>query len=501
MTLEHQDRSGWSLRRWPFEFGSWSVSNAYKHVSRSRLRLLIIVFLALFLVWEVLTRSLAAYFADASPETALGLRSDNPTALLNLADDKLSLDQHFTLLDPVLAPRRNSGSAGRSYAKGVETGQDLDGVDASQPLSGESQSTQAAGNDPAYAQIRSWTELALLRNPLNARAFRILGQLSDLTSDEKRTEALMQAAVRRSMHESIAVYWMMRKSYQDQDYPAALRYADILLRTRPQALPYVMPLFGKLAEIPDASNELKQLLATNPSWRPQFFGYFPASITDARTPLDILLSLKDTPVPPSAEDLRTYLNFLIQHGFYDLAFYTWLQFLPSEQLAQAGHLFNGSFETIPSGLPFDWVFIGGSGVTIQIAARPDQPADRALFLDFGPGRADYKDVTQLIMLAPGNYKFRGQYKADLVSQRGLEWRIACAGASAPIGQSVTFKGSTSAWTDFEFSFTVPNENCPAQYVRLVFDARSESERFITGSIWYDDLQITRETVVDSSSQQ
>ena len=29
-------------------------------------------------------------------------------------------------------------------------------------------------------------------------------------------------------------------------------------------------------------------------------------------------------------------------------------------------------------------------------------------------------------------------------------------------------------------------------VVLVFDARSASEQFISGSIWYDDLQIVRE---------
>jgi hypothetical protein len=338
--------------------------------------------------------------------------------------------------------------------------------------------------------------LALLQDPLNARAFRILGQLSDLASDAERTEGLMQAAVRRSLLESVAVYWLMRKGVQDQDYPAALRYADILLRTRPQVLEQVMPLLGKVAEIPDASVELKQLLATNPPWRPRFFGYLPASITDARTPLDILLSLKDTPIPPTTADLRAYISFLIQHGFYDLAYYTWLQFVPSEQLAQAGHLFNGSFEDDPSGLPFDWVLTNGAGVTIQIPARPDQPAQRALFLEFGPGRADYRDITQLILLAPGSYRFRGQYKADLSSQRGLEWRIICAGASAPIGQSPTVKGSTPAWADFEFSFTVPDANCPAQYVRLVFDARSESERFISGSIWYDELKIVREPLIE-----
>ena len=83
-----------------------------------------------------------------------------------------------------------------------------------------------------------------------------------------------------------------------------------------------------MAELPAASADLKVLLSTDLPWRPQFLSSFPNAISDARTPLDVLLSLKDTANPPTPRDLRPYLDFLIQHGFYDLAYYTWLQFLP-----------------------------------------------------------------------------------------------------------------------------------------------------------------------------
>ena len=495
MTLE-DGRSGWLERLWPAVLGAWSVPSFYAHAGRSaRVRLLILVVLALFLIWEVLTRSFAAYFADANPEEALRLRSTNSAALLNLAEDRIDADEAFKLLPPIVA----SPDISKSVTPHTDAHNDEspDGVSKTHAPSAKGTSSQFD-----ETKIRSWTELALLDDPLNARAFRILGQISGLTDEDKRTETLMQAAVRRSLHESVAVYWMIRKSYQDRDYRSALRYADTLLRTRPQALPALMPMFGKIAELPDASGDLKQLLASNPPWRPQFFGSLPASISDARTPLDILISLKDTPSPPTADDLRTYLNFLIQHGFYELAYYTWLQFLPSEELAKAGHLFNGSFDIAPSGLPFDWVFTKGSGVTIQIAAPNDQPNKHALFLEFGVGRVDYQGITQLIMLGPGSYRFKGKYKADLVSQRGLEWHVTCAGPQATaIGQSTAVRGSSSGWMDFEFSFTVPQTDCAAQSVSLVFDARSESERFISGHIWYEDLQIVRELVVNSDSNQ
>jgi hypothetical protein len=254
-----------------------------------------------------------------------------------------------------------------------------------------------------------------------------------------------------------------------------------------------MPIMGKMAELPQASADLKSLLSTDPPWRPQFLSSVSNAISDARTPLDLLLSLKDTANPPTARDLRPYLDFLIGHGFFDLAYYTWLQFLRPEQFAQAGHLYNGGFDAPPSGTPFDWVLTKGTGVTAQVAAKSDKPGERALHLQFGPGRVDYRDVFQLIMLSPGSYQFQGKYKGDLVSERGLEWRVICAAKERNIiGRGVVSRSTTAQWQDLEFSFTVPQADCPAQYVKLVFDARSASEKFISGNIWFDDFKIARE---------
>ena len=117
-------------------------------------------------------------------------------------------------------------------------------------------------------------ELALAHDPLNARAFRILGQVAEDASDEQRAEQLMQAAVLRSLRQSMAVYWLMRKSYDNQDYAAATRYADALLRTRPQVIAQVMPILSRIAEREDAKGELKKVLAGNPPWRAQFLKFF-----------------------------------------------------------------------------------------------------------------------------------------------------------------------------------------------------------------------------------
>jgi hypothetical protein len=226
--------------------------------------------------------------------------------------------------------------------------------------------------------------------------------------------------------------------------------------------------------------------------RRQFFELLPNFISDARTPLYFFLNLRDTATPPSPPELRGYLDFLIRHTLYELAYYTWLQLLPTEQLGNAGLLFNGGFELAPSGLPFDWVISAGSGVTATIATRPDRDTERALFIEFGHGRVDFQGISQIIMLAPGTYKFQGKYRGDIAGRRGLRWRITCAGTTAiPIGESPMVVGIASPWKEFEFSFSIPKAECRAQYVRLALDARSPSEQFVSGSIWYDELRIVR----------
>ena len=141
---------------------------------------------------------------------------------------------------------------------------------------------------------RTWAEWALRQDPLNARALRILAQIAEHDSDNVRTEALMRGAAQRSPQESLAIFWMMRQSYRDGDYAEAIRYADILLRTRPQLANHVFPMLGALPKYPTAKGELKSDAGERiPPWRVEFFDALPRNVTDARTPLELLLSLRD----------------------------------------------------------------------------------------------------------------------------------------------------------------------------------------------------------------
>ena len=150
-------------------------------------------------------------------------------------------------------------------------------------------------------------------------------------------------------------------------------------------------------------------------------------------------------------------------------------------------------------MPFDWIVTPGAGVSIDFAPAPGQEGGRALVISFEQGRVDFRGITQLVMLAPGKYQFLGKYTGELTGQRGLKWRVVCAdGPTEPIGESGMVAGRSPTWKTIEFAFAVPSANCAAQYLRLDLDARMSSEQFASGTLWFDELRISR--LADTASK-
>jgi hypothetical protein len=338
--------------------------------------------------------------------------------------------------------------------------------------------------------VRQWAESAIRSEPVNAPAFQILGRLAEAEGNDGASLKFMSAAERLSLHQRFATYWLLRASTHAHDYASAVRYADVLLRSEPESYHYVVPFLGEIIQNKEGAALVEKVLATDPPWRTDFISALPYDVTDARVPLNLLLALRTDPKPPEMSDIVPYLDFLVGHSFYALAYYTWLQFLPSDELHHVGYVFNGDFGESPSGAPFDWKITQGAGVTVDIVPRPDMADRRALMIDFEFGRVDYHSVSELVVLSPGTYRFNGEYQGKLNGPRGLKWRVTCAGGDAA-GESPMIAGATQGWKPVAFTFTVPAKNCAAQYVQLDLDARMASEELVSGTILFDQLQISR----------
>jgi tetratricopeptide (TPR) repeat protein len=436
------------------------------------------VALAALFLWLIFTKTFVAYLAASHPDAARTIRPGDPGLLVRLGTQAMAkrwaaLDSTSATLDPG-AQRPAAAATPDTIAPGGDA----------------PPAATAAGEAPA--QIRAWMISAIQQEPLNATAFRILGQLAaEADPNSAAADAFMKASAERSLHDAISVYWTMRRDFEAGRYREAVVNADALLRTRPQSMKAAAPILARMAEKPEASSELTKVLAANPPWRPAFFANLTNNITDARSPLNLLNALKDTPSPPKTNELKPYMKLLIDNKLFELAYYSWLQFLSDEELQEAGFVYNGAFERPPSGLPFDWTLSSSSGVTLDVRQRDELGGGSALYVEFGSGRVDFRPVSQMTLLPAGDYRFSGANKGELNGARGLKWKITCAGEKQPLGESAMFQGLQPNWSNFEFPFTVPAAACPAQLITLSLDSRSASETFVSGSVWYDNLKIVR----------
>lgn len=401
--------------------------------------------LAALLCYLVLTRTFVSYLNRVAPDMALAIRSSDVEAELKLARIRL--------------------------ASAAEHGGDV---------------------RETAEQIRQQLFRALSIEPLNAAGFELLGIVSAQANDTASATSFMEAASARSRRTPAALLWLMHQKFLEGDTEAALSYGDALLRIRPEAISGVVPAFAQIVERPSGAGHMIATLSTRPPWREKVLYALNGKTRNRETPLTLLSGLKKSAYPPTPREIGAYLRYLLDGGNYEATYYAWLQLLSSERLGSAGLLFNGNFRFPSSGLPFDWTIEGGSGAIAEIAVGQGPKEANALSLELGGGRVDFRPISQLLLLAPGRYRLVGLSKGNLKGLRGLQWQIAClAKRSETIGESEPFLAGSSGWTEFTAAFEI-RPGCKSQLLRLVLDARSASETFVSGSFAFADLRIRRD---------
>jgi hypothetical protein len=430
---------------------------------RRGVRLLIFGALGAALLWAIATHSLVAVLVRMDPHEALAISPGDTGALLALSERALERER----AQKAERARRQSGAG---------------------PAPSLDQELRAQHED----DLRRWATAVLAQEPGNARALAILGNVARRAGADDVAATLLDASARRTLHDPTILAWQIENALHEKDWPRAVRSIDAMMRYYKQSIEALSPLLTQLLENPEAAPAVVDVLAEAPSWRRDFVSQLLNATSDARVPLDLFLALKTTENPPADEELRSYLRFLIDRRLFDLAYYTWLQFLPHGELAHVGLLYNGRFERRPTGMPFDWVLTDERSGRASFERRADRASERALVLRFGQGPAELEYISQTLRLPPGRYRVQGMATGHVEGPRGLRWRAQCLGVQrAPIGESEMIGGRIDSWTVFSFDVTVPATDCAAQSLRLVLDARMPSERLVSGNMSFDDLSVAR----------
>lgn len=342
--------------------------------------------------------------------------------------------------------------------------------------------------------VRDLANEALLRNPLNEGALRVLGLAADAADDGRRADQLMSVAARRTRRDLSVETWLFDERFRQGRLEDALRHADAILRQKPDMLGILSPTLAEIARRDDLRRALIDVLNFGPPWRKDVLGALAQSAEPAANEA-VFIGLEHSTQPLQLAEMAPYLNRLVAAGQYDLAFLTWLRALPLAQSEQLPYVYNGDFDIPVTGLPFDWAITNVDGATTEVADSGDENRGPALHVAFWGSRVNYHHVGKLLLLPPGGYRLTGLVKADdIENAHGLVWRIYCADhEDQTIGVTPTVVGN-SDWTEFSADFEVPSEGCSAQWLRLEIAATVSIEQQISGTVWYDHLAIDRAPV-------
>jgi hypothetical protein len=355
----------------------------------------------------------------------------------------------------------------------------------------EKQLTNSGGE---LSSVEDLAQRALLSDPLDSRALSLLGFVAERKGDLARAEALMSLAAARSWRNPAPHVWLFAQTIRRGKFEEALAQVDGLLRVYPKFEETIFPVLTVFGTDPGALSALEGALAANPPWRRAFLGTAVNGAND-RLMTQLYQSLIHSRQPPTADEMKPYLDRLILVGRFEEAYQDWrARSSPAETAGR--YPYNGNFEAPLDGLPFNWVFDAVSGAEIQITEAPDRGNSRALRLQFSGARAKFGRVGQLLMLTPGSYDLELAVKSSsLRTERGPVWQISCSESRVLLAETKAVTGTTP-WTDLKVRFSVPSSGCNAQWLQLIIPARTASESEIEGEVSFQSFRITPEALAN-----
>lgn len=347
------------------------------------------------------------------------------------------------------------------------------------------------GGDPARSGALA--RAALRANPLEGRAYRVLGQLAESNGDEQAAVRLYEIATMRSPRDLATHVWLEGHYLSTGRVMQALQHIDLFLRIVPKHYQQQQAVMWALASLPQAHLALADMLGTHPPWRQDFMARICGVAGNSAASIAPLMTrLRLAPGGLEERELSPWIECLNRDRRWGEAYLTWVAALPADRQKELANLFNGGFEREPSGMGFDWRFTQVPGAFIERLPTAGAGGKVALRVSFEDRRVSFQHVRQMLALPPGRYRLDGRARAEgLRSERGLVWSVTCADDGKPVASTDPLAG-VSPWRPFSVSFELPPGSCGGQWLQLSVPARIAAEQRIGGRAWFDDMRIIRE---------
>jgi tetratricopeptide (TPR) repeat protein len=288
---------------------------------------------------------------------------------------------------------------------------------------------------------------AAAREPLAPEPYLVRGVQAELSSDGEHAQQAFEAAQWRDPRSLPAAYFLADRYFRAGDVDHGLEEIAALARLSPNGNVTVAPYLAVYGRNPANWPVLRTMFRANPQLADSALLAMASNMATAPA----VLALADArEKPEDAHWLPALINTWVAAGQYAKAHAIW-----SRTAARAGGqlIYDASFSDTSALPPFNWA-LTSSGV--GLAER--QPGGRLHVVFYG--QEDGILASELLLLAPGEYRLSMQLLGDAARARILNWSVWCDKGDAPVASVSIDAAAARGW-----QFTIPS-GCAAQWLRL-----------------------------------
>lgn len=335
------------------------------------------------------------------------------------------------------------------------------------------------------ARPAEFARRALLKSPLEARSLRILGIVADRTHDEAQANSLMTLAASRSQRDPVPHLWLFQRAVGRQDWPAAMREADTLMR-KPPANYDVPSIVAAAAERPDARQALVERMRTKPPWGKALVTQL--ANRDPGAAFELLVQLSQAGSPPTDKEVGALIQRMMSDGAVPNAYLAWTALLPGSAIERLGDVYDPGFDGLPGPPPFNWKLPSGDDFGAELAPGPNS-AGSALYVHYS-AKKPIVLASEILLLPPGRYQLVSRMYLEQ-SDRGqdLGWTLTCYGGQ-PLAR-IDAPDDGLVWREASAAVEVPASGCEAQ--TLALSGRPGERLGDELRAWIDSVEIKRAT--------
>ncbi|UDL91635.1 hypothetical protein LGH82_10580 [Mesorhizobium sp. PAMC28654] len=357
-------------------------------------------------------------------------------------------------------------------------------------ITGELNDTSKA---PDLKALATRTEGALRFDVGDARLYSLLGEIKYRQGERDQAYELFDRARKLSKTEIHALQRSIGRSVETGDLSKAVGEIDILLRRWPDRFSAIADGLPLVLSNPGGYKAVLAAITAEAPWRASLFASLVKTPQGLDTANRLLLDLTASGAPPEPRELSTVIGGYIRQKQYEPAYRLFLFSLSEQERKLGGYIFNGTFEPVFSGKPFDWQVRDQSGMDVTFATSQDVvEGEEGVTIRFLNTPVKNSALQQYIELPPGSYKISLIASArNLKLPKDLFWSIRCVD---PAGEMTRFEIPEGTFNRQNLSqdFSIGPAACPMQLLRLETAAIAESWRYrYVGTLIMHKLSIER----------